>query len=231
MQKIFLKKKSDFYCLGGPGILPKDENFFGRSANLFNISKIFYPFPERYASINEKRFQNYDDWPSVNLFVSRKIFIKIGGFDPKYWPGEDSKLCEKLINKKIKILYDPGVITYHYKRSDLIKHLNQNFRYGFHRGKFFIEGDQNSRKFIFILPSLFLLYNLLVFLIPIKVFMIPIILYVSILLFDLKNSIKYERNILVLFYSRIIFYITHNAYGLGFLTSLLSKNYKLKLGR
>ena len=36
------------------------------------------------------------DYPSMNFFIRKTTFEKVGGFNSDYWPGEDSKLAMTL---------------------------------------------------------------------------------------------------------------------------------------
>ena len=47
------------------------------------------------ASIKPMKFVS--DYPTVNLFVRKKIFLKVGGFVEDFWPGEDTKFCLDLV--------------------------------------------------------------------------------------------------------------------------------------
>ena len=38
-----------------------------------------------------------DDYPLMNFIIRKDMYEKFGGL-LDYWPGEDSKLCEKIIN-------------------------------------------------------------------------------------------------------------------------------------
>ena len=70
------------------------------------------------------------------------MFIKLGGFKNKFWPGEDSKLINALINKEKKLIYyDPKTFIYHHRRDNLPGYLKQHRNYGYMRGMFLAHGD------------------------------------------------------------------------------------------
>jgi GT2 family glycosyltransferase len=179
--------------------------------------------------------RNVDDWPSMNFIVTRNLFQKLKGFNEKYWPGEDSKFCEKIILNKKKIQYMPKLIIYHYKRSNFFKHIKQIFKYAYHRGIFFRQNDNNSKKIKYLIPSFFLSYlffllininnNLLGFYIPLFLFLLLNIIEIILLI---KKKIYFE-NLIVIF----LIIINQIVYGFGFIMGLTknSFNYKLKLGR
>ncbi len=94
----------------------------------------------------------------MNLAVRKSDFVKIGGFDSHFWPGEDTKLCLDLTHKLGKqIVYDPKVLVYHHRRPLLFPHLRQNGNFGLHRGFFARILPETSFKLIYFLPSLLIL--------------------------------------------------------------------------
>ena len=241
--KYWLEEANNFFLshdkfpthilLGGPGVIPEDDNFFSKCSNLFfcsiftGISKSKYLVRKKYESFN------FDDWPSANMSISKKSFLEIGGFDDNYWPGEDSKLCLNLINSSGKIVYRSNFKVFHYRRSSFLKHFKQIFRYSYTRGLFFQNKDQNSRKFLYVIPTLFMFY---VFFLPLLtliniIFIIPILIFLLLLVIDLLISVKLEKNFMVLIFSRLIIFLSFICYGFGFFLSFINKKIYLGLGR
>ena len=228
--KNLLFYNNDKICLGGPGIICEDENFFGKCIDLFYTSDFFHSDSCRYKSILKLNKKEMQDWPSVNFIISKIFFQELSGFDIKYWPGEDSKLCEKVLKKEGKIIYIPDMITHHYKRSNLIKHLKQIFRYGKHRGIFFKDGDVNSKKFKYLIPSIFFLMHITM-LINIKLFLLIINIYFAILILEILKINHIKKKFLFIVISRFYIYFSHLSYGIGFLNGLIKRNYKPSLYR
>ena len=82
------------------------------------------------------------------MVIEKKI-LNLKGFDSKYWPGEDSKLCDKFIKNKGKIYYVNDMVVRHYRRANLLKHLKQIFRYAFTRGKFLKKKIKIRKNYIY----------------------------------------------------------------------------------
>ena len=147
-------------AVGGPGVTPpgvswQEEASGWASASPLGSGKYLYRF------LPQKR-QSVDDFPSMNLAVRKKDFLKVGGFDSNYWPGEDTKLCLDLVHKlNKKIIYSPKAQVFHHRRPIMLSHLRQNGNFGLHRGFFARALPQTSLKLIYFLPSLFLLALLL----------------------------------------------------------------------
>ena len=164
------------------------------------------------------------------MFINKRGFTKNGGFNEKYWPGEDSKLCNTLINRKFKIYYLYDLIVYHYRRSNLKKHIRQIFRYSYTRGKFFRDYDTNSRKLIYLIPSLFAIYILLNLILLKPIYFIPIVLIYFALLLEVIFILK-SKNFLLIILSPITILLNILIYGIGFIFSFILPDYKTKLGR
>lgn len=235
--KIFELNKS--ICgIGGPGITPKNSTIFQKISGSVFLSKFSGGFPERYIKIG--KIKKIDDWPSVNLMIKKNYFFKAGGFNSKFWPGEDTELCLKLTKKmKLKLLYVPNLIVYHHRRKNIFSHIKQVSAYGLHRGYFFKSKPETSRKVIYILPSLlflfsiqniffiFNLYKNLSILNSINTFLWC--LYFISLLLSLVDMIKQKNQIMISILSIPVIYLTHFFYGLNFLIGLFKKEIKSKL--
>ncbi len=234
--KIFTDRP-DIAGLGGPGVLPKNANtweyifdevlqsWLGGGGYTYR----FVPKPERYV----------DDYPSMNLFVKRDIFLKIGGFQNLYWPGEDSKLTNNLVHHNhYKILYHPDVVVYHHRRDSLSGHIDQYKRYGETRGTFFIQGDTNSLRLPYIIPALFfmyaVLYSLSALLFIVKPYdgllflgiSIPFILYCILLLISSIQSFSNTKRIMTTLGMFLILPLTHIVYGFHFFKATIKETFK-----
>ena len=146
----------DVIALGGPAITPKENNLWQKVSGASFLSSFNGGFPERYISSGLVR--EVDDWPSVNLMVRKNVFLQVGGFDCKYWPGEDTKLCLKLRRLGKKILYVPQMMVWHHRRANIFTHLKQVGAYGFHRGFFAKRYPETSLRIKYFIPSLFVLF-------------------------------------------------------------------------
>ncbi|MHB9118260.1 MAG: glycosyltransferase family 2 protein [Burkholderiales bacterium] len=149
----------DVIALGGPGITPPSDSFWQRVSGAVFLSRFTGGAPERYVPVGIAR--EMDDWPSVNLMVRREAFLAIRGFDCKYWPGEDTKLCLKLKQTGKKLLYVPSMIVWHHRRAGFWAHMKQVGGYGLHRGYFARHYPETSFRLRYFLPSFFLIFALM----------------------------------------------------------------------
>jgi GT2 family glycosyltransferase len=229
--KFFQIQDNYKICLGGPGLMPEDNNFLGRCLYIFFKSKYFHSDNLRYFCEKSKNNTEVLDWPSVNFFISKFFFKKINGFDENVWPGEDSKLCNKIMKNKGKIIYKSDLIVFHYSRSTIYKHVKQIFRYGMHRGLFFKQMDKNSFNLKYIIPSIFLLSHVAL-IININFFLYFVLIpYLILNIFDLIENIRAEIPFLSNILGRPIIYLSHLSYGIGFIFGLAKLKYKINLYR
>lgn len=237
----WLQKALRHFCdpevgaVGGPAVTPPDNSFLQKVSGAVFLSRLGGGYPERYWPVGRTR--TVDDWPSVNLLVRRDVFEKVGGFNSKYWPGEDTKLCLDIVQGGYKIMYDPEVYVWHHRREGLERHLRQTGRYGLHRGFFAKALPETSRRFNYFLPSMLAIFILSGGLLPIidsailyKLYTLGLVLYTSALIFASYEIYAKERNILVTLVSSMYIVCTHVWYGLRFIQGFLfTKDLKSKL--
>ncbi len=189
-----------------------------------------------------KKVQYVDDYPSCNFIITRELYNKSGGFNSDFYPGEDTVLCNNIIRLGEKILYSPDVLVYHHRRKMLFEHFKQVSGYGWHRGYFVKLIGGNSLKLSYFVPSLFLLYIILLALSPLYYPIIvdmlnthaisgnlfgiiellpwlPLMLYSLLLLFSWITTLAPIKG----FVMCIGIFATHIVYGFNFLKGILSK--------
>jgi GT2 family glycosyltransferase len=232
--KVF-DTQSNTGAVGGPAITPNTDPFWARVSGAVFLSRFSGGFPERYIPKPPARIVN--DWPSVNLIVRREIFEAVGGFDSEFWPGEDTLFCQKISQKTSKIiLYEPELIIWHHRRKELKKHLRQIGNYGLHRGYFTKIFSGNSRKIIYFIPSLWVVFVLTGFVISLFIKWVFIfylagwISYLIVLAISLKDICRYETKSVG--YCAIPYILlTHLWYGIKFVQGLITTKLISSLGR
>jgi len=231
--KVF--EDPEVFALGGPAVTPKGAEYLERmSGYLFESIIVSGKTTYRYRSEKEMLI---DDYPSVNLFVRKSAFEKVGGFPVEFWPGEDTKLCLDLVEKFGRNFpYDPGVLVYHHRRDVFKPYLKQISRYGQHRGQFARIFPETSRIPMYFAPSIFVLGlfggPILSIIWPnlFSYYLLSLLLYFGVLFFvSFKISEKEED----LEKARFDFikgvFLTHIYYGINFLIGIMKKpDLKLK---
>lgn len=144
-------------AVGGPGVTPPSDSLLARmGGRIYESRLVSGPYVYRYRAGGVRR--DVTDYPSCNLFVRKSVLDEIGGYRTDFWPGEDTLLCEDIVESWHRIVYDPWVVVYHHRRPLFLPHLRQIGRYGFHRGHFCRRFPANSRKPAYFVPTLFVAY-------------------------------------------------------------------------
>ena len=229
--KDWLKNANELFseeivAVCGPCLTPPKDNIYQKASGLVWSSLLGSGGAGTYRnSIKTKRF--VDDFPSVNLIVRKKEFLKIKGFDTHHWPGEDTILCSTIVYKLYKkILYHPKVIVYHHRRNVVIPHLQQITRYALHRGNFARIYPKTSFLPGYLLPSLSIIYVVLLPLLTsvLKVYYyLPYAIYILLLLITFIIFLKDKNNIYSSLLATITIPITHAYYGILFIIGFFSK--------
>jgi cellulose synthase/poly-beta-1,6-N-acetylglucosamine synthase-like glycosyltransferase len=211
-------------ALGGPAVTPHSDSFKQKVSGAVFSSKITGGSPERYRPVGHQR--EVDDWPSVNLMVSRQIFLKIGGFNSPYWPGEDTFLCLKLLRAGHRVTYVPKLIVWHHRREGLLRHIKQVGAYGLHRGYFARHLPETSRRIQYMFPSLVFLMFLsapIAIVLPAilqRFVVLGLLMYLFGVILGVSNMMRFEKKTVAL--AALPYVIaTHLSYGYWFLRGLL----------
>lgn len=226
IENFFLKNpKVD--VVGGPQLTPTENNLFGKVSG-FALSSFFGAanLRKRYSPGKENLDAGEEDLTSANLICKREVFEKVL-FDEALYPGEDPKFISDCKKNKLKVAYSPEIIAYNKRRESLSDLSRQFFNYGKARLK--KESLCESLKHpLFLFPSLFLIYLLLVPFLLLTgndlvslLCLFPVIVYFSIDFFiALCGTFKFRS----LFAGACLYAIyptIHLSYGLGFLRGFL----------
>jgi len=225
--RLFIENPN-FIAICGPSITPLESDFLQHvSGAVFESFLTSGPTSFRHI-ISKSRF--VDDYPSVNLIVRKFCLDEIGGFDEKFWPGEDTKLCRDLVLKfKQKIFYSPEIVVHHFRRNVYHPHLTQVSRYAFHRGLFIKLFPENSLKISYFIPTMFVLnlFLSLFYLIFKNSILFPFVIltnvYFALLLVEGFKLFKKSESIGFVILSVIGIFLSNLVYGIYFLVGIFSK--------
>lgn len=211
-------------AVGGPAVTAQNDGILRQaSGKVYESFLCSGGYTYRYVP---GKLMDAEDLPSVNLIVRKDVFATVGGYDSNFYPGEDTKLCLDIVKvARKRIIYDPDVLVYHHRRKLFKQHLKQSNNYALHRGYFAKVLPDTSRRFVYFVPSLFVLGlvagPLLALLIPALwyVYMAVLLLYFMLLMVSTVNL----KDIRVWLLAVAGVFLTHVGYGIGFVRGLLSK--------
>ncbi len=220
--------KEGVVAVAGPAVTPEGEELKRNASGLIFSSFIGggglgYRYVKGFS-------KEVDDYPSVNFIVKKSDFEEVGGFDTKYWPGEDTILCLKLKKLGRKIIYTGDVVVFHHRRRLFGEHLKQVFSYALHRGFFAKKYPENSLKAKYFIPSVFVLSVVAGLILSLfyswaflALALVLFVYFLVVLLESLKTAFKEGSvELFFLFFAGVI--LTHFFYGVGFIKGLLSKD-------
>lgn len=143
-------------AVGGPSFVPPQATFFQRvSGKVFELSS-----PKTGPRYGRGAKAEVDDWPTCNFFVRKDVFERVGGFDDRFWGGEDTRFCYALVGAGVKIIYDPAVVVYHHPRRTVRQHMRQTYFWGLWRG-FMMKRYSQSLQAVFFIPPAFVAWLVL----------------------------------------------------------------------
>lgn len=210
--------------VGGPGLTPERDSFMQKASGHVLSSFMVGSISNRYKV---GRVRMSDDIHSCNFIARKTALEEVGGWDERYWPGEDTLICLGMRIHGKRLVEASDVVVYHHRRSLFKEHLKQVSRFGLHRGFFAKKFKANSYKLTYFMPSLFLLaFFFGVFASFINSFFLNILLlatttYLILDLFAAFFSVK-EMKFLVPVWLGII--ATHVVYGVSFLAGLMKRD-------
>ena len=212
--------------VGGPGITPDADGFMQKAGGYVLSSFMVGTLSSRYKKQTD--FES-DDIHSCNFIAPKAVIQEAGGWNEKYWPGEDTLMC--LAIKKIgkKLIESSDVVVYHHRRSLFKAHLKQVSRFGEHRGFFVKNFPENSVKLTYFLPSLLILSFIsgifISLFLPIFVYVLlfGLMLYIGLTLIAAALQVKKLRFLVSVWFGIIA---THLIYGCFFLSGLAKRDLK-----
>jgi glycosyltransferase involved in cell wall biosynthesis len=78
--------------------------------------------------------KGYDvTYPSCNLAYRRELFLRLGGFDPRFVTAEDIDLNLRAVALGAEIRYERSAVVYHHVRTTFVRFLYQAFWNGYGR--------------------------------------------------------------------------------------------------
>jgi glycosyltransferase involved in cell wall biosynthesis len=212
--------------VGGPGLTPEEDGLLQKASGYVLTSFMVGNLSNRY-----KTGQSYEsnDIHSCNFVAPKSIVEAAGGWNEKYWPGEDTLMCLAIKRLRKKLIQSPDVVVYHHRRSLFRPHLKQVSRFGEHRGFFAKKFPENSLKPTYFFPSLLVLSlfvgTIMSFLFSPFVYILisAVFAYLGLSLYAAAMQVKTAKLILLVWTGIIV---THTVYGLSFLLGLVKRDLK-----
>lgn len=214
--KVF-SKHLEIAAVGGPGLTPPMDGFRQQITGAI-LSTFWGTGPYAYRFV-QKPQRLVDDYPAYNLIARRKDLLSVGGFNNKFYGGEDTALCLKLIGAGKKILYHPEVVVYHHRRHFPEGYLAQVGNVGTHRGYFVKRFPQTSLRASYFMPLLGIVMTILLALFSI---VFPQLIWSGVILygFGVADALRTSNWKIALILPFCV-YLSHLSYAYNFTKGLL----------
>ncbi|MCJ7560391.1 glycosyltransferase [Candidatus Bathyarchaeota archaeon] len=212
--------------VGGPGLTPEADILIQKAGGYVLSSFMVGNLSSRYKT--QHSFES-DDIHSCNFIARKSVVEEAGGWNEKYWPGEDTLMCLAIKKLGKKLIESSGVVVYHHRRALCRPHLKQVSRFGEHRCFFAKKFPENSLKPTYFFPSLLVLSLfagvLLSFLFSFFVYIVVlgVAAYLALSLVAAALQVRKVKLILLVWSGMIV---THLVYGVFFLSGLVKRDLK-----
>ncbi len=219
-----LEKRRDIVAVGCANVPPKDKSFWGNC-----IGVVYASIFGGVRNVDQNaRFDKERIVQSVAFTLYRKdALTKIGGFDPKFWCGQDFELNYRLTSAGQVLLFTPKTVVYRYNRNTIGKFAKQMYRYGIARS-FIMKKHPASFRWSYVIPSLLVVYAIvgLVFsFLSTSWLMVYTLSWLVYVMLGWLSSLLVTRDMLMVFVSPFLYFIEHVFYGVGFLSGFLYQKF------
>ena len=156
---------------------------------------------------------------SFNMGISQAVYKKVGGYTD-VTPGEDPDLSYRIMNAGFRVGLIEKAYVFHKRRVDFSKFIKQVYKFGVMR-PVLIKWYPDKFKLTYTIPSLFLLFSLLLLLLTFvisPIFLSPLA-FLAIILF-IESMIK-TKSLSISLLAVLASFIQLYSYGYGFLKSAI----------
>lgn len=117
--------------VSGPSLVPDDLSLMARLAGVALASKASGYVSDRYViGHSEVRQVKWSRLIGCNMAYRKTVLKEIGGFDPKFYPGEEMIAAFKATQAGYKLMFCPLATLHHYPRATLTRFWLQIYSYG-----------------------------------------------------------------------------------------------------
>jgi succinoglycan biosynthesis protein ExoA len=212
-------------AVGGPSLTPDTDSTLQHSFGMAFASVIGGGgMRNRYRLTGGVRATCDRELILCNLSFRREVFLGHGGFDERLYPNEENELMERVRRGGGLLIHDPGLAVNRSQRPTFNAFCRQLFSYGRGRGEqTVISGVIKPITFI---PSLFVLYLLLLPLVQKPVYYLPLLCYLIVTISVSAGNAARTRRLRSAALLPVIFALFHICYGLGMVRGLIAPRFK-----
>lgn len=210
--------------VGGPSLTPVTDTPLQRSFGIAFASQLGGGgMRNRYRQVGDVRATGDQELILCNLSFRRDTFLACDGFDERLFPNEENELMDRIRGGGGILIHDPGLAVHRSQRPTIAAFCRQLFSYGRGRGEQTV--ISGVIKPITLVPSLFLLYLLLLPLLQKPIYYLPLLCYLLILaIATLREGFRTRETGSVMLLP-FVFILIHICYGYGMVRGLISPRF------
>jgi len=222
-----LKRDPTLGGVGGANISPAESSILSKAIDLVFSS---YLGSLGSASLHE---------PSKSKFVSalacinsafwNNILNEISGFDEEFELCEDTNLSYKVRGAGYKLLFDPKILVWHYRRDTVKRFAKQFFLYGMGRMRSILTNKEYASKGIIIPFVVALIFPLVAWLFPLLAITFFTIYLSTIFIKGFQGARKVNNGLFLLLIPGL-FIVEHLSYLLGMFYGIAKGKWKKETG-
>lgn len=215
----------DVEVFGGPNVTPPRSTFFQTVQGAVLASIVGSgPVRRRYG----KHPPGHADemfFILCNLAIRRRSMLHFG---PELVCAEENALLLAMTRRGLAMYYDPELVVFHERRSDIAAFARQMLKYGRGRGQI-ISGNPVTARTAFLAPSILTIYvALLLVLVPVTVYaLVPGTVYLLAVVVNAAHIASTLRRGRALLLAVRLTLVLHFAYGLGVVRGVFAPSAKL----
>jgi len=218
------KEDNQVIAVGGANIPPHGSHDFVKA-----IGIALDAYLGSFNSVQGRRFQEPVNVPSlstVNALYEKEKIREIGYFDESLGDqAEDADLNYRLTSSHYKLRFVSDSVVWHKMRSTPAKWLKNMFRYGKGRARL-LKRYPEMWAVSFMMPPLFLIGMLAIFLAPISfIFLLPMLYFPVILIYAGIQCFK-KKYWHLLGHVTLVYFMQHFGYAVGEVYGLLNPKIK-----
>lgn len=215
----------DVAAVGGPSLTPDSDSILQHTFGMALGSLIGGGgMRNRYRQVGRSRETGDQELILCNLSFRRDIFARYEGFDERLYPNEENEMMERIRRGGGLLIHDPDLAVERSQRPTITAFCRQLFNYG--RGR----GEQTVISGVFkpitVIPSLFLLYLLLLPLFRKPVYFAPLACYLFITIAVSGQELFRTRRGLSAAFLPVVLTFLHCCYGFGMVRGLLAPRFR-----
>lgn len=206
----------DIAVVGGPAITHAQATLFENCSGLV-MSTILGTFTTRPRNTPSGKVRpvSGDELIGCNLMIRKSDYALVGGMDLRFHTGEDIELVRRLKEHGKSLYYNPKMIVSRTRTKTLSEFIRKFVSYGQGRSLIVLGTKMHTGDWVYFIPTIFLVYLLLLAYSPSFVHSVPLLLYTLLVMVSCLGIAIVQRSAFLGICCLPMFFVLHLSYGAG----------------